>query len=120
LRTGNPNGGGNSSNGNTDETYSYGSANDETENKKENDFHSSKLSVYPNPNKGIFTLLNNSEELFSDLIIHDLTGRTVYSGRVANNQTNELNLQELENGIYILLVKNQSEDEKFKLVISRN
>lgn len=68
-----------------------------------------------NPNNGVFTIINNSEKTFSNVSIYDITGKVVYQGQLTNKEAKELDVKNLDNGIYLLLIEN----EKFKLVISK-
>ena len=71
-------------------------------------------SIYPNPNKGIFTLSVNGEfeyQLFNSL------GQQVLSG-IANGKT-QINAQELNQGVYFLHLKGEQSHHVEKLVIEK-
>lgn len=77
------------------------------------------LKIYPNPNNGLFTLINKAETQNSKLEILDITGKVIFEENIINNQSNSLNLQYLQNGFYVLLIKNDTGLEKFKIMISK-
>jgi len=81
-----------------------------TENKSGNMLH-----VYPNPTSGQVKILNYGQEQNSELILFDLSGKTILKKQVVNNKESELNVSELQNGIYLLIINNH----QFKLVINK-
>ena len=79
---------------------------------KANEIEDSKISIFPNPTSSIIKL--NGLEIYStkEIIISDLTGRTVLH---ANIQDNLITISSLESGIYflqILIDKNLKLTEK--------
>ncbi len=78
----------------------------------------SKVTIYPNPNNGLLTIENNSGENNSILRITDLTGKTVYSTNTKNTVT-EINLSQLENGIYIVEINTNNTIEHSKIILSK-
>jgi hypothetical protein len=87
-----------------------------SESKKEED---AKLKVYPNPGNGTFIVENQNEELNSKVIISDLTGKIIYNGILNNNERNEIDLQNIENGIYVLKVINKNNFMHSKICINK-
>jgi len=76
--------------------------------------------LYPNPNSGTFTYVNVVDnELTSTLLVSDLSGKIVYTTTIYNNSTLELNLNQLENGLYIVKVFNKNSSDNFKLTINK-
>ena len=73
------------------------------------------LQVYPNPNNGIFNIINNNESPSSEVLIFDFTGKQVNKSSIPNKQVSELDIKNLENGMYLLTIDNQ----KFKLIIAK-
>jgi hypothetical protein len=67
----------------------------------------SSITVFPNPNNGLFTLQINSTEEDVMVSIENNLGETVYTG--ITNSSKEINLQSLSSGIYF--VKTQSFDK---------
>jgi len=62
------------------------------------------LEVYPNPIKDIFTI-NLSNQPIQKLSLYDIQGKIVQEIRLEKGQQNfEMNIQHLENGMYILKV----------------
>jgi hypothetical protein len=55
----------------------------------------------------------------SNLIINDLAGKAVYSSTIYNNNPLELNLNQLNNGLYIVKVINKNSTDNFKLTINK-
>lgn len=76
--------------------------------------------LYPNPNQGKFTYVNvNESEATSQLIICDIAGKAVYTAYINNNAPFELDLSNLNNGLYIVKVINKNSSDNFKLNIVR-
>lgn len=76
--------------------------------------------LYPNPNSGAFTYVNVCDgEATSKLFIYDLTGKVIYSDNINNNAPFDLNLSQLNNGLYIVKVINKTSSDNFKLNISK-
>jgi uncharacterized repeat protein (TIGR03803 family) len=65
---------------------------------------STAFGVYPNPNNGEFTIV--SENTNTTFTINDITGKLVKTGTISANKT-EVNLNEVNTGIYFLKVDNQ-------------
>ena len=75
---------------------------------------SSKVSVYPNPNSGVFTVeLANGVNKTIEVV--DVTGRVVLSNTTANNTT-DVNISTLANGVYYVKVKSENVSEVIKVV----
>ena len=75
---------------------------------------SSKVSVYPNPNNGSFTVeLNNG--LNKTIEVVDVTGRVVFTANT-NSATSNINIQDLSNGVYYIKVKSDNLTEVLKVV----
>lgn len=68
--------------------------------------------IYPNPNKGQFTIDISFEGIFS---IQDMLGRIIYSGNIKKGK-NTLNLK-LNSGIYIATFKSQNKMYSEKIII---
>ena len=79
-----------------------------------------KLTVYPNPSKGIFNIdlidVKNGDYLIS---VSNILGEEVYSETRGVNSTTStiIDLSDLENGIYMLNVKNGDSSISKKLII---
>jgi hypothetical protein len=79
-----------------------------------------KLTVYPNPSKGIFNIdlvdVKNGDYLIS---VSNILGEEVYSETRGVNSTTSttINLSDLENGIYMLNIQNGDSSISKKLII---
>ncbi|NJM79543.1 MAG: T9SS type A sorting domain-containing protein [Flavobacterium sp.] len=72
-----------------------------------NNFEFQDFALFPNPNKGNFTLSFTSDDL-SDIVIdvHDISGRKVYKKSFANNGTfnQNIDLNDVQKGIYLVSI----------------
>ncbi len=76
----------------------------------------SSIEVYPNPARDIITIENANENLYKEIVIFDVTGRLVK--RYSYNNT--LNVNELQNGVYVLrAVKDDGSYISSKLMICK-
>lgn len=82
------------------------------------------VNVYPNPNKGEANLYYYSPKSFlSNLELYQIDGKIVLAKTVSlkkGNNTVPLNLQNLSNGIYILVIRNNGNIEKIIIQKSAN
>ncbi|MCX6271936.1 MAG: T9SS type A sorting domain-containing protein, partial [Bacteroidetes bacterium] len=80
------------------------------------------LTLYPNPTTGTLNVEFNSAVSGNTTIrVFDLTGRTVYSEIVESKEglmTRELNLQQLQKGLYFVEISNSGQKLTEKLLIS--
>ncbi len=78
--------------------------------------------VYPNPNRGTFTVeLNASKTTEVQIEIYDLVGKIVYQqklGQVSGNTYHEINA-EIPSGIYMLRVSNKENHKVHRVSIQR-
>lgn len=70
------------------------------------------LSIYPNPNNGIFTVECSK---LVDIEIYDAIGRTILKKQVTTNRE-QIDLGNFQNGIYFIKTKVES-DEKIKRIV---
>lgn len=76
-----------------------------------------EISVFPNPSSGIFNLNISSQYGNNHIQVFSLTGQIIMDYYINQSSNNlELNLQDLQNGIYIVKVTN-SEKETFQKLI---
>ena len=76
-------------------------------------FSDNKILIYPNPNKGIFTVeLTQATELR----IVDITGQLIYKAKLPNGKT-ELNLSNYSSGLYFVELGNKTTGKTVKLVL---
>ena len=86
----------------------------------EDNIFDGKLSVHPNPSKGIFNLdlveVNSGEYVIS---VTNILGEVVYfeTRNVNNTSSTKLDLSNLNNGIYMLNVQNENSNINKKLII---
>ncbi|WP_317896713.1 T9SS type A sorting domain-containing protein [Aurantibacillus circumpalustris] len=72
------------------------------------------VSVYPNPNNGLFTV--ESKQISSGTIeIMDLSGKIIFTETIKSNAT-EVNMSAFATGIYFVKVKNETSSEVIKLI----
>lgn len=77
------------------------------------------LVIYPNPTNGTFTLKTANLEGFVQVEVTDIMGKVVYRSENKNFGTDysqEVNLSEMANGIYIVRVSNGMQTHVQKLV----
>jgi photosystem II stability/assembly factor-like uncharacterized protein len=60
------------------------------------------VSVYPNPNKGVFRMMNSEPEI-TNLEVYNVLGEMVYS-KMLNIGVNQFNMTSEENGVYLYRV----------------
>lgn len=82
------------------------------------------LSVFPNPNKGNFTLNINFKSSINNafILIFDTKGKCLYSEQIyckSEKLVKKLNLQFLASGVYIVKVKNTQKEVTSKLIIKQ-
>lgn len=78
------------------------------------------LSIYPNPNNGNFNIKFTSQSSNDiEVIVHDLRGRQVFNKSYAANSIFNQNIQlnNVESGVYIVTVKDGDRQENKKIVI---
>ncbi len=66
------------------------------------DFLASKFAVYPNPANNVVTIANNNNILLDKANITDVNGRTVKSVKLNSAANAEVNISELNAGVYFL------------------
>ncbi len=81
---------------------------------------SSPFSIYPNPNNGLFTITTGGgkEDQFS-VNVYDNVGRLVYESRSAFSVFTEIDLSNLNQGIYMVQILSEQESFVTKLVIEK-
>ena len=85
--------------------------------------HADDITVFPNPaNEEIGIIVPNDEMLQYTVSLFDLTGRKVSSRTLNSGGTEDfqinLNVGEVQNGIYILLIDNGKESFKKRIVVN--
>jgi hypothetical protein len=72
-------------------------------------------SLYPNPTTGNVSVVLNENHDFTQAMVADISGRTVFTQALTNNNTQQLNTSELPNGIYFITLAGASK-QTLKLI----
>ena len=78
--------------------------------------NNNQLSVYPNPNNGVFTIQSTSEGNYS--IMNEL-GQTIQSFKLNTANTYTTNIENLSSGIYFIVGFNNNQITKQKVVVMK-
>jgi hypothetical protein len=70
---------------------------------------------FPNPNNGTFNILC-SNNFSGELEIIDLAGNTIFTKTILNSTSINLSAPDLKNGIYIIVLKNNLQSKRIRLV----
>jgi len=62
------------------------------------------INIYPNPNNGRFTIVNNSKIPLISVKVTDMNGKLVYRSKVNNNNPININLENLNRGLYLVSI----------------
>lgn len=84
------------------------------------DFGLQSFKLYPNPNNGSFSVAFSSDSTNDvSIAVHDIRGRQVYSNQYKNTGvfTANIDLQELQSGIYLVTVADGNRKEVKKIMI---
>ena len=81
-----------------------------------NSFSTLQLIFFPNPSSGIFNIQTNNSIENASITISDLNGRIVHQSLFENLQNKALDLNYLQNGIYLLNISNGTYNYAQKLV----
>jgi len=80
------------------------------------DFNNSKIALFPNPSNGVFNISADVLSGTSEVNLFDLNGRNVYQSTTENLKNESLDFTHLQNGIYLLTIKNNNEIYTKKLI----
>lgn len=77
------------------------------------------LSIYPNPNSGTFTVNFQTESNQTDIKVHDVRGRQVFTKTFENNGlfNHTISLNNVETGIYLVTVQDGNRKVVKKIVV---
>lgn len=81
-----------------------------------NDVSKTKIAVFPNPSSGIFNIQSHQSIENVTISIADMNGRIVYQSKSENLNGKQLDLNNLQTGIYILSIKNNTFSHSQKLI----
>lgn len=75
--------------------------------------------VYPNPNNGVFTIVNEGIAQQSSIKLLDIQGRIVYDDQYyfTKNGKKQIELSNLTGGVYVLLIQSEGKQEQYRIVI---
>ena len=76
-----------------------------------------RISIYPNPSTGQFTIESEEGKLIENIQIHSTDGRLIYTHENLKKSKAEMHLEHLPKGIYFLKAKIGSELVHDKIVI---
>lgn len=80
------------------------------------DFNDAKIALFPNPSSGVFNISADVLSGASEVNLFDLNGRNVHQYKTENLKNEPLDLNHLQNGIYLLTIKNNNEIYTKKLI----
>jgi hypothetical protein len=77
--------------------------------------------VFPNPNNGQFTVLNEGNAIKSSLKVIDIQGRIVYEEAYYFNQRarKQVDLTKLNSGVYILILQSEGRQEQHRIILNK-
>jgi hypothetical protein len=84
----------------------------------ENIFISEKVAVFPNPTHGTFEVFVNGNDKNVELSLFDVVGKQYMSSSkdVSTNRTIDLDITNLSNGVYFLLLNSETVRESVKII----
>lgn len=83
------------------------------------DFGLAEFTLFPNPNKGNFTIqFNSTSNNDLNIVVHDLRGRTIFNKKYPNSGmfTQNLQLDNVQSGVYLVTVQ-EGENKVVKRII---
>ena len=79
----------------------------------ENFINNNKFSIFPNPVNSVLTIQNLDNKVIDKISITDLTGKKVLE---QNNNSNSINVEKLQNGMYLLQISTTEENSVIKFI----
>lgn len=79
------------------------------------DFGINNISVFPNPNRGIFNVRLSDNSSY-EASLFDITGRNIANYNLAE-LNNSLEIPHAKSGVYLLKIKNATAERTFKLIV---
>ncbi|NVO04208.1 MAG: T9SS type A sorting domain-containing protein [Bacteroidetes bacterium] len=84
-----------------------------------NEFEGNNFSIFPNPTNGIFVIQLNSICSKAEIEVFNAIGQIVYSKKIHNSDRQELNLNQIENGIYSIRITTSNSSVTKKVIIQK-
>lgn len=78
--------------------------------------YTSRISVYPNPNNGVFTVVSDSD---INLNVVDQLGRVVKTISISKNNSMQLTITELANGVYFIVDAGSARTLNQKVIVAK-
>ena len=77
--------------------------------------------IFPNPNNGQFTILNEGSANKSSVKVIDIQGRVVYDEAYYFNQNGrkQVDLTKLNSGVYILILQGEGRQEQHRIILNK-
>ncbi|MES2746845.1 MAG: T9SS type A sorting domain-containing protein [Bacteroidota bacterium] len=72
------------------------------------EFFSSKFTTYPNPASNNVTITSSENILLTEVVVTDINGRTVSTNKINNLTEAQINVSELNSGIYFMNITSES------------
>ena len=72
--------------------------------------------VYPNPSNGLFTVDNQNSDAY-EIVIKNIVGQTVYTGRINQFSNKSINISSLEAGVYTVEFDNNNNSYIKKIIV---
>ena len=77
--------------------------------------------MYPNPNKGNFTVqFNSASNDDVNITVHDIRGRVIFDNQYTNNSglfSQNIELENAQSGVYLVSIENGQRKEVKKIVV---
>lgn len=73
------------------------------------------FNIYPNPNNGIFTIVGDNSSAVVN--VYNITGENVYQENISSLSNNEINISNLNKGVYFVKLSNANNTITKKVVI---
>jgi hypothetical protein len=77
-----------------------------------NERYTKNVIIYPNPSNGFFEIKN--DEKFDDILVLNIYGQCVFESKLTNSK---INLNKLAKGVYFVVLKNENEQVREKIVL---
>ncbi|MES2837618.1 MAG: choice-of-anchor tandem repeat GloVer-containing protein [Bacteroidota bacterium] len=81
-----------------------------------NTINKNSISIYPNPNNGLFTISATSSLIGADIKITTVTGQIISENHIENASIININLSKEANGFYFVEINQDGKSQRFKLI----